>query len=214
VLPERAGTPDSVVARLVDAATASLRERMNRPIARITERMGNGADGALGNLIADAQRWAAHGDVAIMNTGGVRAPLDSGMATFGSLFEVQPFGNTLVRLTVQGRHLRAYFERVVSHQPIRAHVSGATVRFDPTRPPGSRVLDVRLGGWAIADDSTYTLVMSDFLAAGGDGLNLADAALRTESLPLVDLDALIDYLRAQPGAVKAPLDRRLIPVMP
>ncbi|MFN8571143.1 MAG: 5'-nucleotidase C-terminal domain-containing protein [Gemmatimonadaceae bacterium] len=215
VLPEHSGAPDTTVARIVESATAGLRERMAQPITRIAERMSSGADGPLGNLIADAQRHAGQGDVAIMNTGGVRAPLDSGMATFGALFEVQPFGNALVRLTVNGEQLRAYLERVVSHDPVRAHLSGVVVRYDPAKKAGERLVDVRFSdGRPLDPATTYRLVMTDFLAAGGDGLNIADTAIRSEVLPLVDLDALIDYLRAQPGAVRAPREQRLIPVTP
>ncbi len=215
VLPDRVTTVDSAVARIVADATESLRDRMDHPIARIGERMAPGLNGTLGNLIADAQRAAGEGDVAIMNTGGVRAPLDTGTATFGALFEIHPFANSLVRLTVTGRELREYLERVVSRSPVRAHLSGASVRFDPSRSEGSRVVDVRLSDGRPVDDSkTYRLVMTDFLSTGGDGLNLAGAALRVEPLQIADLDALIDYLRAQPAPVRAPTDRRLIPVTP
>ncbi len=215
VRPDRSGPPDTAVVRIVEAATAGLRERMGRPIARVAERLSSGTEGPLGNLIADAQRRAGAGDVAVMNTGGVRASIDSGMATFGALFEVQPFGNALVRLTVSGTQLRTYLERVVGHDPVRAHLSGVTVRYDPAKPPGERVVDVRFtDGRTIDPNGTYRLVMTDFLASGGDGLNVADAAGRAELLPIVDLDALIDYLRAQPDAVRAPRDRRLIPVTP
>jgi 2',3'-cyclic-nucleotide 2'-phosphodiesterase (5'-nucleotidase family) len=215
VLSDSVTRQDSVVTRIVRDATESLRERMGRPIARVATRMASGINGTLGNLIADAQRAAGEGDVAIMNSGGVRAPLDSGMATFGALFEVHPFANTLVRLTVTGRDLRAYLERVVGHAPIRAHLSGAEVRYDPARPEGERIIDVRLSGDRRLDDAaSYRLIMTDFMSTGGDGLNLAGTALRTESLPIVDLDALIDYLRAQPAPVRAPTDRRLISISP
>ncbi len=215
VLPAGAASADSVVSSVVESATASLRERMSKPIVRIGERMSSGSRGTLGDLIADAQRAAGGGDVAVMNTGGVRASLDTGLVTYGMLFEVAPFGNRLVRLTVTGRALRDYLERVVSHSPVRAHLSGAQVRYDPSRPAGSRVTEVRLAsGRAIDDEATYRLVLSDFLVAGGDGLNLSGTAVRIEPLNIVDLDALIDYLRSQPEPVRAPTDRRLVPTTP
>ena len=68
----------------------------------------------LGNLIADAQRWAGKGDVAIMNNGGIRTEVRAGDATYGSLFEVQPFGNTLYSLTMTGVQLRGLLEAMLS----------------------------------------------------------------------------------------------------
>jgi len=60
----------------------------------------------IGNLIADAQRAATGTDVAVMNNGGIRADLEAGEVTYGQLFEVQPFDNTLVRVTMVGSDLR------------------------------------------------------------------------------------------------------------
>jgi 2',3'-cyclic-nucleotide 2'-phosphodiesterase (5'-nucleotidase family) len=173
--------------------------------------MSAGARGPLGNLIADAQRWAGSADLAVMNAGGVRAALDTGVATYGSLFEIQPFGNRLVKLRVRGRDLRAYLERIVARREPNAHLSGVTVVYDSTRAPGNRIVSLTLaGGRPLADDSVYSIVMNDFMVAGGDGLGLGAAALSSEELNIVDLDALISYLEAQPKPVRAPRDQRLV----
>jgi 2',3'-cyclic-nucleotide 2'-phosphodiesterase (5'-nucleotidase family) len=37
-----------------------------------------------------------------MNPDGIRADLLAGSVTFGELFTVQPFGNSLVRMTLTG----------------------------------------------------------------------------------------------------------------
>jgi hypothetical protein len=55
----------------------------------------------------------------------------------------------------------------------------------------------------------YAVVMTDFLVSGGDGLGLADAAISTVDLNIVDLDALIGYLRSRPGPVTPPAEPRL-----
>lgn len=203
--------PDPEVDSLVRALVEPLRPLLERPVARIAERMAPGARGTLGNLIADAQRSAGSADLAVMNVGGVRAPLDTGLVTYGSLFEVQPFGNRLVKLRVRGSDIRAYLERILSRREINAHLSGATVVYDSTRQAGRRIVSVTLSGGRSLDDTTvYSVVMNDFMAAGGDGLGLGAAALSSQELNLVDLDALIAYLQAQPQPVLAPRDPRWV----
>ncbi len=143
------------------------------------------------------------------NNGGIRANLRAGPATYGSLFEIQPFGNSLYRLTVPGKALRDYFERLVARRP-GVHISGATITYDSTKSVGTRLVSARLaGGRDIADNALYTIVMNDFLALGGEGLGLASRATRTEILPVTDLDAFVDYLKAQPQPVRAPADPRI-----
>jgi 5'-nucleotidase len=203
--------PDPRVAAIVRAAVEPVEHRMSQPVVEIGERLSMGIRGTLGSLIADAQRDAAKGDVAVMNNGGIRASLDAGMATFGALFEVHPFGNTLVRITVTGRDLRSYLERLVGRSELNAHVSGVWITYDPRRPAGSRITELRLSeGRSLDDDGRYVLVLSDFLAAGGDGLGVTERAIVVEELSIVDLDALIAYLQKQPSPVRAPDARRII----
>jgi 5'-nucleotidase len=201
VLPDSTGA-DPAVDSLVRRWTAAVSARVSRPVARIGARLTRAA---LGDLIADAQRAAGQGDVAVMNAGGVRAALDSGVATYGRLFEVQPFGNELTRQTVRGSDLRAYLQRIVSRPAPNAHLSGVVVTIDSARA----IRDVRLADGAPLDDQRpYRLVLSDFLAAGGD--DLAVPAARSETLGIVDLDALIAWLQSRPQPVRAPDDARIV----
>ncbi len=158
----------------------------------------------LGDLIADAQRAAAHADVAIMNNGGIRASLPAGPVTYGQLFEAQPFQNGVVRISVTGAQLRSALEHAIEADGPHAHVSGITVRYDASRPAGARVLEVRrTGGRAVADGDRLTLAVNDFMAGGGSGFATL-TPLPTAALGITDLDALIAYLRAQPQPVVPP----------
>jgi 2',3'-cyclic-nucleotide 2'-phosphodiesterase (5'-nucleotidase family) len=145
-----------------------------------------------------------------MNNGGIRANLRAGQATYGSLFEIQPFGNILYRVTVTGKSLRAYLEKLVAKRP-NVHVSGVTIRYDSTRAAGARITSATLsGGREIRDDAQYALILNDFLATGGDGLGVTTGAIRTDILQIADLDALVEFLRAQPQPVRVPTDVRFI----
>jgi 2',3'-cyclic-nucleotide 2'-phosphodiesterase / 3'-nucleotidase / 5'-nucleotidase len=206
---------DSSVAAVVRDAAEKVAARMSVPVVEIGEHIGQGLRGTLGKLIADAQRFVGQGDVSIMNNGGIRAPLRPGMATYGSLFEVHPFDNRLVRLTVTGKELRAELERQVAQPTFNLHLSGVRVAFDTSRAAGSRVTSLtRTDGTAIRDTERYRVVLSDFLADGGDQVQLANSALRREDLDIPDLEALIRYLKTLPAPVRAPRDERIAFVAP
>ncbi len=103
----------------------------NRQIGHITADLlrANDPDGSLeqvmGNVIADAQLDATDdagfGDAvaSFMNPGGVRADLlyasssvgeGDGVVTYGELFTVQPFGNSLVTMTLTGAQIDRMLE--------------------------------------------------------------------------------------------------------
>jgi 2',3'-cyclic-nucleotide 2'-phosphodiesterase (5'-nucleotidase family) len=214
VLPDSM-TADSEIQSIVTEATRAVAARVSRPVARIAEYMKKSAAGAeeqvaLGNLIADAMRVEGKGDVGMMNNGGIRAPLRAGTASYGDLFEIQPFGNILYRVTVEGGALREYFERLVARRRPIVHLSGATLEYDTTKAPGSRLVAVRIAGQPIVESRTYTVVVNDFEYTGGSGLGFDKGVRRAENLDLVDLDAFVHYLEHLPQPVTPPNDKRFI----
>ncbi|MDQ4080704.1 MAG: 5'-nucleotidase C-terminal domain-containing protein, partial [Gemmatimonadota bacterium] len=159
-------TPSARIDSIARRALAAVAPRVSARVATIATHLArSGEQYPLGHLIADAQRWAGKADVAVMNNGGIRADLPAGVATYGRVFEVQPFANTLHRFALRGSDLRAYLEKLVGGRtPPRVHVSGLTLTYDPSRPAGQRVVTVKLrGGRAIVDSRSYTLVMNNFM---------------------------------------------------
>lgn len=206
------GAPPAAADSIVRAADASVAGVEQRRVAALAAPMPrSGPQYALGNLIADAQRWAGKADVAAVNNGGIRQDLPAGPVTWGALFAVQPFGNALRRITVPGSALRAYLETVVSAggEP-RSHVSGVALAFDMSRPAGSRLVSARLStGAELRDDARYTIVLNDFMATGAEGGILTRAAVADEPIADDDLDALVAYLSSRPQPVAAPNDTRI-----
>ncbi|MDH5235018.1 MAG: 5'-nucleotidase C-terminal domain-containing protein [Gemmatimonadota bacterium] len=205
-------TPEAAIAAVVRRATDAVAPLVSAVVVQLGAPLPRDGDQyALGNLIADAHRVAGKGDVAVTNNGGIRTGLRAGPVTWGDLYEVQPFANRLVVMTVRGDALRTYFEGLVGGSGVRYHVSGVRLEFDAAGARGARLRRVTMADGSRLDDRRrYRVVMSDFLAAGGDGVSLAEDATR-EELNLVDLDALVDYLRASArgrlevtAALKAP----------
>ena len=174
--------------------------RLKFPLKRVGDEYG------LGRLIADAQRAAGRADVAIMNNGGIRADLPEGTVTWGQIYQVQPFQNRLLRLTVKGSVLQDALEQCVSgggqdHLP-DCHVAGVEVWFDGRQAPGKRISRIRFeNGKGLDKDGTYTLVVSDFMATGGSGFRMLVGSPK-EDIDAVDIDALTRYL----GVLRAPVE--------
>ncbi|MGE3525488.1 MAG: bifunctional UDP-sugar hydrolase/5'-nucleotidase, partial [Gemmatimonadales bacterium] len=204
--------PDSQMVVLMDRLRRQSDSLMNRPIATLKAPMSrSGPQYPLGNLIADAQRNAARADIGLMNNGGIRSGLLAGTVTYGELFEVQPFQNAVMRLTITGRRLRDLLELALRGDEPSVHLSGLRVRYDSTRPPGRRVREMRLlNGRKVEDKQTYVLAVNDFLAGGKDGFTLL-ADLPQETTGVLDLDALAAYLQRLPQPVEPPADLRFIP---
>lgn len=200
-------TPDPVTAAFVAEVWAGVADRVNAFVVDATDRLPRAGDQyALGNLIADAQRAAGDGDVAVMNNGGIRAEMRAGIVRWGDLHEIQPFENRLVVVRVRGAALRRYLEDLVRGSSVRYHVSGVTIAYDPAAQVGSRLRRVTMSdGRPLDDRRMYRVVMTNFLAAGGDGAALSQDAT-IEELDLIDLEVLVAYLRALPGGRLEPTD--------
>jgi 2',3'-cyclic-nucleotide 2'-phosphodiesterase (5'-nucleotidase family) len=202
--------PHAAVDSMVRIAAARVAPIVNRRVATIrTPLRREGDQYSLGNLVTDAQRWAGKGDIAVMNNGGIRADLPAGEITYGKLFVIQPFANTLYRIRMTGAQVREYFEKVLGGDDIRAHVSGITIGYNPEKPRGERIVSLRLpAGRTLADNAFYDVVMNNFMATGGSNMGPPEGSSATP-LNIVDLDALIDYLRMLKSPIVAPTDSRI-----
>jgi hypothetical protein len=88
-------------------------------------------------------------------------------------------------------------------------VSGLQLRYDR----GTKVLEARLSnGQPLDDSASYTLVLNEFMAMGGDDFGFESRNARTEVLSITDHQALVDYLRAQPSPYGAASEPRIVRV--
>ena len=187
------------VQRYVDAA----KEFAQRPAGHLA---GPATGRALGQLLADSQLAAtreAGAQIALMNPFGQRAPLvpaAAGTVTFGDIYAVQPFGNTLITQTMTGAELKAMLEQGFdANGPVQALTpsAGFTYRYDLSRAIGDRVSAPMLEGKPIDPAASYRVTTNNFLAQGGDTFSLL-AKQRDAVIGGVDLEAMQAWLEAVP----------------
>lgn len=168
----------------------------------------------LGNLITEAMLDVSNADVALANGGGIRASIDEGEVTKGEVLTVLPFGNAVQVIKVTGADIKAAMENGISDYPEAKgafpHIAGMTVTFDPSKEAGNRVVEIKVAGEALDMEKEYTLVTSDFLAAGGDGYDMFDGKPVVGEYNALD-EVLIQFIQEN-GFDKAKTDERIKPV--
>ena len=136
-----------------------------------------------------------------------------GEVTFGEAFGVQPFGNSLVTMTLTGAQIYTLLEQqwVGQDFPRILQVSdGVTYTWDAAQPDGSKIVagSVEIGGVAVDPGSGYRVTVNSFLADGGDNFGTFAEVDPLDRIPgPQDIDALTDYLGDNSPVAPPPTDR-------
>ena len=150
---------------------ALLESRLDSPIQ--SGHANRWRETALGNLVADAFRSHHGADVGIINGGGIRAGLESGQISMKDALAVLPFDNSIYLVEASGMRLRQAIEHGLASAQRKSgaflQISGIRFEVDWDRPPGDRLVRVRVGEAELEHDRLYTLALPSYLAQGGDG---------------------------------------------
>jgi len=245
-------TADPSVRNVVNGYNNLVSPLAGAVIGTITAPLPNSANAAgempAGSLIADAQLQATQpaalggASIAFMNAGGVRNP---GFAvagasypynvTYGDAFTVQPFGNSLVTLTLTATQLKNLLEQQFvgclgqTAQRIMQVSNGLSYSWSASAAPCAKIVDVVLtptdvtvtppvatgapefivaGGVVQNPSKTYRVTVNNFMATGGDGFGVLLGATNILG-GAQDIDALTAYLNAGYKAPNPPYDPTL-----
>ncbi len=167
LLPLWANTrrPQTSLAAFVDSMQAEIEKEYSTVIARLeVDWIRSRGESNVGHFITDAQRRAAHAQVAFMNAGGIRANVAAGPLTKLELFEVLPFRNVLTTFQLSGKQLREVLLHTLN--------TGEDVLFSGIRatvqkqPDGTwSVQEMSVDGKPLDEDRTYICAASDFMVA-------------------------------------------------
>ncbi|HZH17343.1 MAG TPA: bifunctional UDP-sugar hydrolase/5'-nucleotidase [Archangium sp.] len=202
--------PDATVETLVGSALAHVDEVQRRPIGvTVPEQLWRNYEdeSALGDVLTDELREMEGADFALVNPGGLRAELAAGTPTYGDIYRVLPFDNTVAVVTLTGAELRRLLELAYGGGASVFQVSGLKVTL-ASCPAKDRLRDVTLAdGRPLKPDALYRGVMPDFLARGAEGFS---AVLGSLPAGRIDLGTsreqnLREALIARWGARKTPL---------
>ena len=174
----------------------------------------------LGDLCAEAFRYATDADIGYVNGGGIRSDIKKGDVTFNDLLNLMPFNNTVVLAEVNGQTIKDMMEMAVMAWPAEdgcfPHLSGITFSINTSIPSSVEVNEFEefvgvSGEYRVYDikiynnetkqyeplqlNKTYTLAASNyFLLEYGSGMNMLENAKIIRNDGMLDVEAVERYV--------------------
>jgi 5'-nucleotidase / UDP-sugar diphosphatase len=191
----RGGVPDASVQAVVAAWVDEAESELNKPVGYLAEEIPRHSL-EMQNLITGAWLWSyPNADVALTNLGGMRASLPAGELSLADIVSVMPFDNVLVEVKLTGAQL------------LEVLTAGNSL-------PAVGGLRFKAGDWVVLKtgasldmQQTYSVLVNDFMYAGGDDYtSLALFDPQGYNTAIDWRQPVIDWVLAQTSTPQNPLD--------
>lgn len=152
----------------------------------------------LGNLVTLAYKQKFKTDIAMSNSGGIRANIQAGKITYESVLTVLPFGNQIAVAELTGKELKSYFEStlfIMKGTGGFPQISGVEIVANTTT---KTITTFKINGSDLDLEKKYSMAIPEFTAAGGDKYPV----IAFRKTGFVDADVLKDFIQTK-GSIKA-----------
>eukprot|EP01103_Thecamoeba_quadrilineata_P018956 TRINITY_DN7495_c0_g1_i1.p1 TRINITY_DN7495_c0_g1~~TRINITY_DN7495_c0_g1_i1.p1 ORF type:complete len:555 (+),score=54.16 TRINITY_DN7495_c0_g1_i1:24-1667(+) len=175
---------DPKTKRIIDGFNEQFRARMDKVIAtsEVILDASNEAvrtrESNIGNLVCDCMCRELNAQIAILNGGTIRSDdtYGPGPITVKDLLSLFPFEDICVVIKVSGSDVVKALENGVSQYPKFEgrwpQVSGISFEWDPSKPPGSRIVSVTYKDKPLDLNDEFTLCTKSYLTQGKDGYDV------------------------------------------
>ncbi len=192
---------DSSIIKEIDPYKTGMDHIMNEVIAVSDQSMEKGLpESNLGDFVADLSFHIINeqlkktgkpvADFCVLNNGGLRSTLPQGEIKLKDVFELMPFENELVILEMKGNSVENLLQYIAS----KGGVPVANLRM---KILGSEADNVFINGEPFDSSRVYRTITSDYLANGGDGMNMFTEAISSQSSGVKVRDAIINHMRTK-----------------
>ena len=160
-----------------------------------------GEETNVGDLVADAYRYAMKTDIGFENGGGIRNDINAGDITYGDIIGMLPYDNTLRRIAVTGPQLKTMLTRCTALVPALdgnfPQCSGLRFTIHSKSHTVSDIEILQEDGTYVPIDMnrTYSVAVTDYNHEGGGFFDCFKKCPVLQESSLRYYEALSDYLR-------------------
>ena len=191
----------------------SLTLEMSKVIGEAERELSGGLpEGILTNFVSDLMleeckvsvNLSQKPDVSLINVKGLRIPLQKGNITIGNIYQLMPFENEIVYLTLTKGQIIELFNYLAS-------VGGDGIAGASFGMRDKQAVNIKVGGKAL-EERNYIIATSDYLADGGDHFVVFKSAIAREGTGLKVRDAIIQHIQRLTDSnktINSQLDNRI-----
>ncbi|MCK5672165.1 MAG: 5'-nucleotidase C-terminal domain-containing protein [Spirochaetales bacterium] len=205
----------ALIQPFVDKVDAVLNEVIGTATAPFLNDDTRKVETAIGDMVADSMLWYANSmnlgaDFAFQNGGGIRTSIADGEIMKRTIYEVLPFDNTVMTVTMKGSDVIALFDytpETVTHGAMPQVSEGVSFVIDVA---AGTISDVLINGAAIDPGKEYVIATNSYLASGGDGYKMFKNKVAEYDSSLMQRDAFIDYIEFLGGTITPDVKGRYV----
>jgi 2',3'-cyclic-nucleotide 2'-phosphodiesterase (5'-nucleotidase family) len=209
---------DSLIESIIIQYRTDLEADMNKVLVYSSMVMERGTpEGTLNNFVADLVLERGKElynpeddkpiDFCLLNYGGLRVPLPKGEITFSRVYELLPFENEMVVVTLSGQKTLELFKYLAT-STVGMPVSGVRLVIENNEPAA-----IYIDGKPFDENRYYKVLTSDYLAGGGDSMDFFLQPINYELLGVRVRDAIIEHMKEvhdKGQMISASLDQRIV----
>ncbi len=193
---------DSSLIKLVEPYKNKLAAEMEEVIGTSTVELVKGRPESqltnyLGDLLLKEGRRYAENHlskpipvIAYLNYGGLRTALPQGKITVGKIYELMPFENEMVLLKLKGNDVYTFAEKI-------ADLGGDCVAGIKLGIHNRNISHFEINGKPFDRNAEYWIVTNDYVANGGDDMQMFANRLEYISTGIKLRDCMISYMRRE-----------------
>ena len=129
-------------------------------------------------------------DICILNNGGIRAIINKGNVTTRTAFELMPFENNLVVVSLKGEQVLEMVHYIIKEK--KPHpLAGLTFSIDKNNVPKN----IMIQNNPLDLQKVYYVATNDYLHNGGDNMNFFKKSLKMYDLDYKVRNVWVDYFK-------------------
>lgn len=202
---------DKAASEKVDEMESSIKAQMEEVIGKLETGWKNSHynESNLGDFESDAFRIKSGTDIAFINGGGLRKSLPKGDITVRDIWEINPFGNEIMKFSVTGAQLKQMMQNntlirlqlTAQKSPLEIlDCSGLSYVYDSKKFPDDSlnlITEIKVNGKELDENKTYSISTNIFVTSQFKRFFGDIRGVQFKNTGLIDRDIIIDVVKEQ-----------------
>ncbi|RKY56144.1 MAG: hypothetical protein DRP89_01955 [Candidatus Neomarinimicrobiota bacterium] len=202
-------SPSQTVAHIVDSLESTIEKEMDETIGTLKTPwiMNYNGESNLGDWVTDVMRNSYNADIAFQNSGGIRKSLSPGPIKVRDIWEISPFDNTIMKVTLTGSQLKELLQWRIKNPRDLLQVSGLKVVYNSKT---KKLISIRVNSKPLDSKRKYTFVTNNFVVGHFErffGIKPED--VKIESTGIIGRDLLLKAVKDQ-EVIDSSIENRLV----